>query len=86
MVEYLEVDKYGNATKALFKFNGIILLGMQHASYNIVAQLLHDYIEICKENEGVSHQDLIKKNPNFEKISNAIDVIQEKYDLKEYMK
>lgn len=86
LVEYLEVDKYGNATKALFKFTGRIFLGTYRAAHQIVAQLLHDYIEIVKENEGISRQDLIKKNPKFEKISNAIDVIQEKYDLKEYMK
>lgn len=85
LVEYLEQDKYGNPTKGLFKFTGVVFLGKQHAGYNIQANWLHEFIEICRVHEGKTLDEIKESNPRMLKLSTAIDMIEESCEIKKYL-
>lgn len=86
LVEYLEEDKYGHPTKALFKYEGAVLLGMQHAAFNIQANLLSEYVEYAKEFKGEKFSDIFEVCPEFKNLNIAIDILEKRYNLKDYFK
>lgn len=85
LVEHLEQDKFGNATKALFRFTGVTFLGKQHAAYNIQANWLHEFVEICKGHVGENLLELKETNPRVQKLLTAIDMIEESCEIKKYL-
>ncbi|MEX0596253.1 MAG: hypothetical protein WD512_07110, partial [Candidatus Paceibacterota bacterium] len=84
MVEHLEVDKYGHPTKALFKYSGPVFLGFQHAAMNIQCHLLGDYVEYAKEFKGEKFEDIYKVCPEFKKLNDMIDLLENRYQIKKY--
>lgn len=84
LVCYLEENKYGNPIKALFKYEGPVFLGMQHAAFNIQANLLSEFVSYAKEYHGQKFEDIYKVNPEFKKLNDAIDIIEERYEIKNY--
>lgn len=86
LVDYIDVDKFGNPTKALFKYTGAVMLGHKMSAYNVQARMLHQYIEIVEKNVGVTYKELMEKDPEFQKLSDAISLIEEMYGIKEWLK
>lgn len=86
IVQYLESDKYGNPTKALFKYNGAVFLGSQHAAYNIQVNFLHQFMEIMRKIPKDQTFDQVKEsNPRIGKLLTVIDMLEESYEIKNYL-
>lgn len=85
LVEHLDIDKFGNPTKAIFVYTGVTFLGRQHAAYNIQATWLNEFVEICKVNKFENFEELKESNPRFNKLSNAIEMLEESFNIKEYL-
>lgn len=86
MVEYLEIDKYGNPTKALFEYEGPIFLGFQHAAYNLQASLLSEFVSYAKKYHGKTFDEVYEIEPDFKKLNDAIDVLEKQFEIKKYLK
>jgi len=85
LVDYLEFDKYENPTKALFKYNGFVFLGVQHAAYNLQASLLSEFVGYAKKYHGKTFEEVYELEPEFKKLNNAIDVLEERFEVKNYL-
>lgn len=85
LILHLDMDKYGHPTKGLFKYTGPVLLGMQHAAYNIQANYLCKYVEKCKEHAGKTFNEILEIDPEFRAISDGIDLLEKEYKIKEYL-
>lgn len=86
LVEYLEVDKYGNPLKALFKYEQAVFLGIQQAAWNILARFNSEYVNICIENTDKTIQEIGEINPRLKELRTVIGSIADQFKIKEYLK
>lgn len=85
LVEYLEEDKFSNPTKALFRYEGAVFLGMQHAAYNVQAKFLGEFMEYIKKYHEKTFEEIYKEEPEFEKLNITIDMIEKRFKIRNYL-
>ena len=85
LVDYLELDKFGNPIKALFTYNDVLFFGIQNAAYNIQARFVSQFIELVRKYDGKTLEEIKKLEPNLNELSIVIDSLEKEFEIKKYL-